>query len=435
MSGRFTRLSILGTSRNADIVIPSDVPIDMVMTQVVQVLGEDPRRTYILGTTTGTGLTSSRSLRELGVEDGVILQLTAADQAPPSPTVFDISESAERVLEDQPARWFGATRRIGLAILAAAALFLAGAAMWLRLTPDLREWAYLAGVVGFVVLGSGMYHLRLREAGAVFSTAGAILGAALLPFGGVLSPGLPVPWLIGILLPLVAKAATTTRPIPWLYGIGAFGSVLALHYVVDMLTGSTLHTAALVGTICLLLIGIMPQTALGMAGVFSAQRRTDQISRSTADTLVARAHGILATISTVLALTAAVAAWVLVLDPSANIWSWSLAGAFGLGAALRQRAFPLASEKMSLWAVTLAAATAATLRLFVAADTFGYLGIAALAVLAVGLLIVAHANVPEHTQAQLRQWGNHLESLALVATVPLVVGMFGVYADLLRILD
>ena len=70
------------TIHHADIVIPSDVPIDMVMTQVVQVLGEDPRRTYILGTTTGTGLTSSRSLRELGVEDGVILQLTAADQAP-----------------------------------------------------------------------------------------------------------------------------------------------------------------------------------------------------------------------------------------------------------------------------------------------------------------------------------------------------------------
>lgn len=435
MSGRFTRVSVLGTRRNADIVIPSDVPIDMVMSQLVQTLGEDPRRAYVLGTTSGTSLTNSRSLRELDVEDGTILQLTPADLAPPSPTVFDISESAERILEQQPSRWSDGTRRVGLAVLAVAALLLAGGALWFRMGPDMAGWAYVGAAVTFVVLGGVMYHLKLREAGRVFAATGGILGALLLPIGLLFGMGLPVPWLIGILIPFVAVTAVSARPIPWLFGIGTFGLVLGLWYLVNLLTNNPLYTAAIMGTIALLLIGIMPQAALGMSGVFSAQRRTEQIARATADTLVARAHGVLATTVSVLAVAVAVATWVLVTHPGANVWSWSLAGAFGVGAALRQRSFPLAAQKMTLWLVTLTALIAAALRLFLASEGLGYLALAALAVLAVGFLVVAHTKVPEHTQAQLRQAGNHLETLALVSTIPLVVGLFGVYADLLRILD
>lgn len=435
MSGRFTRLSVLGTRRNADVVIPSDVPLDMVMTQLVQTLGEDPRRAYVLGTMAGTSLTASRSLRELAVEDGVILQLTPADLAPPSPTVFDISESAERILGEQPSRWSGGMRRAGLAVLAVLALLLAGSVAWFRLAPDSRAWPYVGAALGFVVLGGLLYHLKLREAGRVAAIAGGILGGLLLVAGSVLAPGLPLPWLFGVLIPFFAVTAVSARPIPWLYGIGAFGLVLGLWYVIDLLTQSTLHTASIVGTAALLLVGLMPQAALGMSGVFSAQRRTDQIARTTADTLVARAHGILATTSSVLALGAAAAVWVLVTNPGADVWSWSLAGSLSLAAALRQRSFPLAAEKMTLWAVTLTGLVAASLRLFATSEALGYLGLAALVVLAIAFLVVAHTSVPEHTQAQLRQWGNHLETLAVVAAIPLVVGLFGIYADLLRILD
>jgi hypothetical protein len=55
-----------------------------------------------------------------------------------------------------------------------------------------------------------------------------------------------------------------------------------------------------------------------------------------------------------------------------------------------------------------------------------FAGVAALAV------VMVLARPAAHQRAFLRRIGNFVEALAVIALIPLLLGMFGVFADLLR---
>ncbi|MET0854718.1 MAG: hypothetical protein ABWY30_08805, partial [Microterricola sp.] len=61
-----------------------------------------------------------------------------------------------------------------------------------------------------------------------------------------------------------------------------------------------------------------------------------------------------------------------------------------------------------------------------------WLALAGLVVAAVLVAIAAGVRPAAHTRATLRRFGNTIESLAVVSTVPLLLGVFGLYAQLLE---
>jgi hypothetical protein len=96
--------------------------------------------------------------------------------------------------------------------------------------------------------------------------------------------------------------------------------------------------------------------------------------------------------------------------------------------ALRTRQFPLIVHVVPLWAAAVA--------VFIAASFCPLLpqgsGVLVLGALILAVLLLVGVRPSPHGRVRLRRWGNLVELLAVVATVPLVLGVLGVYPDLLR---
>ena len=112
---------------------------------------------------------------------------------------------------------------------------------------------------------------------------------------------------------------------------------------------------------------------------------------------------------------------------------WSVAAAVLLSIVLlsRARAYPLAAEVVVLLAAGTAVAVCLLLQwAFGAGATAGAL--AALCVLPLAPLTVLACRVPGHLQVRLRRLLNLVESVSVVALIPVALGAFGVYTLLLR---
>ena len=96
--------------------------------------------------------------------------------------------------------------------------------------------------------------------------------------------------------------------------------------------------------------------------------------------------------------------------------------------ALRTRAFPLAVQQMALWSAVLAGLLGGLLG---QPQLGGPLLAAILAGIAVLVVIMVLARPAPHQRAFLRRIGNVVEALAVIALIPLLLGMFGVFSDLL----
>ena len=68
----FLRISILGTVRNADLVVPADQPATALLPQLLGLLGEGhgQQGTYTLTTALGEPVNLQLPMGQLGLEDG-----------------------------------------------------------------------------------------------------------------------------------------------------------------------------------------------------------------------------------------------------------------------------------------------------------------------------------------------------------------------------
>jgi hypothetical protein len=95
---------------------------------------------------------------------------------------------------------------------------------------------------------------------------------------------------------------------------------------------------------------------------------------------------------------------------------------------LRTRAFPLAVQQMALWLAVLAGLIAGLVRQ-PHLDRLSVAGILTGLALLVVILVVARP--VSHQRAFWRRAGNVLEAVCVIALIPLLLGMFGIYRDLL----
>ena len=101
----FTRLTVVGTARKAELVVPDDEAIGGLIPRLMELL-EEPTgpvaRPLALVRSTGEQLDDARSAAEQDLADGEQLRLVRADDAPPPPEVADVTDVVGDTYADRP---------------------------------------------------------------------------------------------------------------------------------------------------------------------------------------------------------------------------------------------------------------------------------------------------------------------------------------------
>lgn len=430
----FTRVTVLGSHRRVDLVAPSDEAVAALIAQLVELLGErteSAARPMTLIRASGDQLGAEESLDDQGVLAGDVLRLVRVDDAPAPPEVADVTDVVAEARDDQGALWAEVHRIsatcVGIALLSgvAGALLVSPTAL-----PVLGGVAVLlavaAAVLGLVRQDRPALVLTAASAGLAVPTTVAAVGA-WMPQGG----SLPVlafsvagaVWLVvGIGIGVGLRRRTLLRGSV----VGVAASAVALG--VDLIGWTVPQESAIVGTAAVVLIGLLPwysMTASGLTGLDDLVIAGTLSDRDTLRGTVDESYRSLSWASLAAAVPAAIAASALV--GTEDPWPLALGVCLTLVLALRTRAFPLAWQSLPLWGAVAAVVVAAAIAHAGERDAVAVgLGVV---ILACAVICVARPSL--QMRARLRRMGNRVETLAVVALVPCVIGVFGVYPSLL----
>lgn len=441
----FTRLTVVGLSRKAEIVVPNEETVAALIPQLMDLLDEKTAsvaRPFTLIRSTGQQLDTALTLAEQNVAAGELLRLLRVDEAPAPPEVADVTDVVAEARDDRRGLWSPSHRR---GVGAGAIGLFAAAAAW--------SWAHDAVwspqnvtiiLIGFAVLVGAAITLgrigRQWPAIAVSATALGLVPALAFQIALAVHPAAAV-------FSVTARTAATTGLFAFVLGWMVIGLTLgvglrigpavrasyigvllgALALVAAAIGLDDLQIAAVVGVVATFICGLLPWHAMSTSGLTGlddlviAGRLTQ---RDTVLTTVNDAYRSLTWSTVAVALPLLVTASVLA--GSQDGWAIALGAAVLLVTVLRTRAFPLAVQAIVLW--TSAVVAILVVALAHSTDPFvgGYLALAAL----VSVVAVA-ANPPAHGRARLRRLGNALEMVAVVSLLPVLLGVFKVYPDLL----
>ncbi|MDA3804394.1 MULTISPECIES: EsaB/YukD family protein [unclassified Clavibacter] len=430
----FTRVTVLGSHRRVDLVAPSDEAVAALIAQLVELLGErteSAARPMTLIRASGDQLGAEESLDDQGVLAGDVLRLVRVDDAPAPPEVADVTDVVAEARDDQGSLWADVHRISACCVAIALLAGVAGASLVSPdAVPELGGGALLlavaAAVLGLVGAARPALVLTAAAAGlAVPATVAAVdawmPGGASLPVLAFATSG--AAWLVvGVGIGVGLRRRTLLRGSV----VGVAASAVALG--VDLLGMTVPQESAVVGTAAVVLIGLLPwysMTASGLTGLDDLVIAGTLSDRDTLRSTVDEAYRSLSWASLAAAVPAAIAAGALVgtTDP----WPIALGVCLTLVLALRTRAFPLAWQALPLWAAVAAVIVIAALAHGSERDAVAA-GLGAV-MLACAAVCVARPSL--QTRARLRRVGNRVETLAVVALVPCVIGVFGVYPSLL----
>lgn len=431
----YTRLTVVGSVRRAELVVPDDESVGSLIPWLAEVLEEpvgSAARPLALVREGGDQLEGDLTVAEHDLGHGERVRLVAVDEAPAPPEVADVTDVLADTHDTRTGRWSQLSRQ-AVAAVGTGAFTLPAALLLSR--PDgpfgPRGLALAAAVLLVAAVVGGRTG---RWWAPVVLTAAA---AAIVPVV-VLRTGLATD---GLLTVLPAAAALVWVCLGTGLGLGlgrrpvlaaaALGAVLlGLLVLLPFLGLPRGHTAAVVGAAALLACGLLPWWALSVSGLTGLDDevlagrpgRRDRVLRTTRAGYAALSFSVWA-VAVPLALCGAV------LLASVSAWELGLGIVVVCVTWLRTRTFPLAVQQIPLWAAGGAAVLAGLVdqpRLDPGRTAL------LLVVLAVAAAFAGGLRPAEHVRARLRRTGNLVEALAVIALVPLLLGAFGVYADLVR---
>ena len=112
----YLRATVCGRRRFADLVLPTDEPVSLLVPELLELLEEPQDLGQVhLATSLGRVLDPSVPLGETDLVDGVRLHLVTAHDLPPAPLVHDLVEVVER--SEAPGRWTERNRTTTHAVL------------------------------------------------------------------------------------------------------------------------------------------------------------------------------------------------------------------------------------------------------------------------------------------------------------------------------
>jgi type VII secretion integral membrane protein EccD len=431
----FTRLTVIGSARKADLVVPNDEAVAGLMPRLMDLLDE-PTGTVVrpltLVRSTGEQLDVALTIADQQVSDGELLRLVRSDDAPPPPEVADVTDVLGETLRDRSGLWSTFTRELtGAVAVGVLGCALAGQ---LAAGPIPLVLTVLLLSLGAALLG----RLSMRWiCVALTSAALGVAAATVWTFSSTL----------GLSLPLRLSAAILGfAAIGWIclglgYGQGLrsrpawFGSLVgvpvsALPLIMVLVGWRAEAAAAVAAAASVVVCGVLPRLALVASGLTGLDdqvveghpRRRDDVSLTVND-----AYRLLSWVTFAVAVPIAVTGALLL--ASGDRWAVWVGLVVIMVTALRTRAFPLAVQQMVLWSAVLAGLLGGLIGQPRLSEP---LVAAILAGTAVLVVIMVLARPAAHQRAFLRRVGNVIEALAVIALIPLLLGMFGIFSDLLR---
>ncbi|MFZ3560810.1 type VII secretion integral membrane protein EccD [Streptomyces sp. BH055] len=438
-----SRVTLVGERRRADLVLPAREPVGVLLPEVLRLLddrvGVRPELRHLV-TADGSALASDATLESAGIADGAVLRLVRIEDAPSAPVVHDVTDEAADDLDVRAWRWRPASRRVvaGCASIAwavAAAVLARG-----QFEPAAVAGGLLAVAVLCLVAGAVFGRMRRQApAATLISAGGALALVSAWTYADAFGWSEAGRWAgvgvaLGVALALAGFFTRAGRGA--LIGAGAvFGCLVVWEAALGSQGGATdgvgqARAGALVAVVCVVVLGVLPRLALmasGLTGLDDRRTGGASVSRYQVGTALAATHRGLTLATCVLALSTAVAGVLVLRDVS--LWNVLLSVVAAVVLALRARAFPLTAQVVTLLISSAVIALVLIVEWLGRGPAAGPLAV--LVVLAAAPLAVLLVEPAEHVRVRLRRFGDVLESAAVIALFPLVLGVFGVYARLL----
>ena len=433
MTNALTRITVIADHRHVDLRVPSDEPVASLLPQLRELIFDGaenlatPSATTVLTTALGVVVEASQSFRDAAIPDGARLYLRDQAAIPASPEVYDVASFAAESTERSAVLWSGPVRTAGLAAVAGLLISGSGSASVLQ-QPD----GTLFGVVlvaALLLAGSLVSRFRSVPAGVSVLIAGWVVGFPValtsqgLPFGPLM--------LIISVLSLAAAGFGTRQHVPFIAAAGLLGALGTVWWAGQQATGDTALAAAVAGIVSVLTLGIAPRLATilaGLNGLDDDQRQGVRPNRQRTIHAFHRAHRTLAGWSLVSALATSFSAVVLSLAWDRAVWSLLLAAALLGSVVFRGLSLPLFWQRAGVYGLAAVGLVGITAVVSLQLHQPAYLLIAGAVGLAV--LVAAQGSVREQSGARLRLIAARTETVCVLATIPLALGLSGAYEQL-----
>lgn len=429
---RYTRMTVVGSGRRAEVVVPSDEGLAVLLPDLLDLLGEAPAatpRSVALVRLTGEQLDLALDCAGQDVADGEVLRLVRVGEAPPPPSVVDVTDATADELTERADRWDAPARHAAAATGVGVATAVAGLAA-VR-AADAGPVAAALGGLGLLAL---LVAAPLGRAGSRYASLvlTAVAAGAALPLAVALwANGRTGTWQAGLLLVWLAVGlglGVGGRDRGAVAGAGVGVGLTGLHLLLDVALDAPAASGVVV-TVALVLLGLLPwyaMTSAGLTGLDDAAMEGRPPLRTRVRATLGDAYRALTWSAVATAVAIAVGASGLLLDGDAAPLALGLVAV--LLTALRTRSLPLRAQVGALWLAVVAPLVVLGLSR-AGADPAPTIG-AALTV-AVVAATLGGLRTSSQQRARLRRLGDTLEQLAVLAVLPLLLGVFGVYADLL----
>ncbi|GHD10174.1 type VII secretion integral membrane protein EccD [Zhihengliuella salsuginis] len=441
----YTRVTLAGERRRLDLLLPSTAEVGTLMPQILRLLGDTPGErvaSKVLLTDTGEPLPAGSTLAAAGIVDGSTLSLFSNHQAPPPAVVYDVTDAVVGEAEAVGGGWTERHVVIGSGVAAGiAAVF----GLWLLTSEYAAErmwWILLACGLGLLGAGAALVAASRPVAATLQVTGAALAVVGLWHWEKLPGYGLAMLAAVVVVALIAALAGVSDRPGSVLTTAGVAGALTAVwagaYPLAAWATTDAVPAAPAVAAIgalgSVVVLGLLPSIALtasGLAGLDDDRAEGATILRYDAVAAIHGAHSALRYSTVAAAASAGVGLWLLA-ESERPEWTMPLLLCLTVATVLRARAFPLAVERYSLYAAGAAGVVSGCLHLVDVVGPLSWIVAAGLLVAAVGAGLGLTVRFPDHVQARLRQIGGRIESLAVVATIPLIVGYCGVFSLLLK---
>jgi type VII secretion integral membrane protein EccD len=435
----YSRVTVIGQRRRLDAVLPADEPLGVLLPDLLRMLDEPlqqaPQRRF-LTTATGVLVPPEGTLASAQIIDGAVLRLAAEGELPPPPTVYDVTEEAVEDLKRRGTTFKPAHRRI-LAGTGLVFSLIAGAISLLVAAPNPIAAAallVLAAICAFVGIALGRAGNKVIAIPLVLVATVLLavsVGFWVLDAGADLGLTVAVGALCLALGPLFFSAAG-------LAGGGMVAGATSVLFVVVWMVGvgtglAADRVGALAALLAVLLLGLLPRMALALSGLASLDDKRasgQEIMRGDVQSALNAAHLGLALATVPIAVSSGVAG--IMLLKAGGPWAVALALVLAFLLASRSRLYPLVQEVAVLFAAAFTVVSGCVLIAAVNGQGGAFIALGLLVLVALFCAFGLGFAPAEHVRARLTQLLDYLEVGAIIVTVPLALGVFGVYTNLLH---
>ena len=269
----YTRLTMIGSNRKADLVLPDDEPVGALLPQLLEVLDEriPGGREIALTTLTGVRIELDSTLGDQGVDHGTMIHLAPLDDAPHPPEIVDITDTVATAAGRRGDHWgegAGAASVATLSAVIAGIVSVSAQAVLGEPTDPRNYWILLAAAL-LTVLAAVFARRSRTGAAAAFGAAAFGIAAPLLVLA-------PQPWAAGTRIVVLAGAAwlvlgaivgagLNRRSALLCSGVGVLAAVLAA--LGDQLFWPRILVTVVTALTGMALIGLLSGVALALSGL------------------------------------------------------------------------------------------------------------------------------------------------------------------------